>query len=276
MQQSNAYVIGFSALLTVVLGGSLALAATSLQEKQREARDLDTKAQILSSVMDVEKGRDDIQAIYQKRIRGVVVDAKGNEVTQNQEGNAIEADKVEVGAEYKKPPSERLYPVFMLTSEGDSSQMEAYIFPMYGNGLWDKIWGFMALESDLSTIRGVVFDHKAETPGLGARIAERYVQARYKGKKIYDDADDLVSVTMAKGETGDDLSYDDFNVDGMSGATMTAKGVNNMLQAYLEFYQPYIKEVQGGDDPTAPGEPTTAPDSERIPNVDSTGIALVF
>ncbi|MGB3616955.1 MAG: NADH:ubiquinone reductase (Na(+)-transporting) subunit C [Catalinimonas sp.] len=276
MQQSNGYVIGFSAALTVVLGGALALAATSLRETQRVARDLDTKAQILSSVIEVEKGVDDILGLYGERIKSVVIDAEGNEVTEDAEGNPLVAEKVEVGAEYKKAPEDRLYPVFMLTAEGNPEQIESYIFPMYGNGLWDKIWGFTALEQDLSTIRGVVFDHKAETPGLGARIAERYVQARYKGKKIYDDAPDLVSVKMVKSEIGDDTSYDDFHVDGMSGATMTANGVNDMMINYLTYYQPFIDKVKSGDAPTSPGKEVPAPDVEEVPNVDSTGIALNY
>ncbi|SDL02028.1 Na+-transporting NADH:ubiquinone oxidoreductase subunit C [Catalinimonas alkaloidigena] len=274
MQQSNGYVIGFSAGLTIILGGLLALAATSLKPAQRKALDLDTKTQILSAVMDIDKSKDDVLGLYERRIKSTVVDINGNEVTTGPDGSPIVAEKVEIGGEYKKAPEQRLYPVFMLTEEGDSSKVESYILPMYGNGLWDKIWGFVALEKDLNTIRGVVFDHKSETPGLGARIAERYLQARYKGKHIYDESGDLVSVTMVKGESGNDTNYDDFHVDGMSGATLTGKGVNNMLQAYLSYYEPFIKKVQGGDQPTSPGKEVPAPPSEPVHNVDSTSLSL--
>ena len=79
---------------------------------------------------------------------------------------------------------------------------EAYIFPIYGQGLWDWIAGFLALSDDLNTIRGVSFSHKQETPGLGARITDAEVQQRYVGKKIYDQSGKLVSVEMVKGEKG--------------------------------------------------------------------------
>ena len=74
------------------------------------------------------------------------------------------------------------------------------VLPVFGYGLWNNIWGFVALESDLNTIQGVKFQHAGETPGLGARIeSDQEVQDRYKGKTIYEDGK-LVSVTMMKGE----------------------------------------------------------------------------
>jgi Na+-transporting NADH:ubiquinone oxidoreductase subunit C len=112
---------------------------------------------------------------------------------------------------------------------------------VHGFGLWNEIWGFVALESDLNTIRGVSFDHKGETPGLGARIAsDPEIAARYKGKTIYDGSN-LVSVNMMKGE-GNDYDNEPHRVDGMSGATLTGKGVNNMLMDYLQNYANYLKK----------------------------------
>ena len=77
------------------------------------------------------------------------------------------------------------------------------MLPVYGYGLWNNIWGFVALKSDLNTVQGVKFQHAGETPGLGARIeSDEEVQNRYKGKTIFDQ-DKLVSVTMMKGEGND-------------------------------------------------------------------------
>jgi Na+-transporting NADH:ubiquinone oxidoreductase subunit C len=116
--------------------------------------------------------------------------------------------------------------------------------PVYGYGLWNNIWGFVALKSDFKTVQGVKFQHAAETPGLGARIeSDDEVQNRYKGKSIYD-GDKLVSVTMMKGE-GNDYSENPHRVDGLSGATLTAKGVNNMLLEYFQAYQNYINKKKG-------------------------------
>ena len=126
-------------------------------------------------------------------------------------------------------------------NESDSTKIDYVVLPVYGFGLWNDIWGFVALESDMNTIRGVKFDHKGETPGLGARIAsDEEVQARYKGKSIYEDSK-LVSVTMMKGE-GNDYGSDPHKVDGMSGATLTAKGVNNMFRGLFVELRELLKE----------------------------------
>ena len=134
-----------------------------------------------------------------------------------------------------------MLPVYEFKSESDPNKTEYVALPVFGYGLWNNIWGFVALKSDLNTIQGVKFQHAGETPGLGARIeSDQEVQDRYKGKTIYDNGK-LVSVTMMKGE-GNDYSDNAHRVDGMSGATLTAKGVNNMLKDYLASYENYLKK----------------------------------
>nr|WKN37760.1 NADH:ubiquinone reductase (Na(+)-transporting) subunit C [Tunicatimonas sp. TK19036] len=244
MQRSNTYIIVFSAVLTIILGGLLAFSAIGLKPMQDMQVALDTQKKILGAVMDLQP-TDDVPNIYQSRIQSLVVDSKGEEVTEI-EGEPIVAEAVSVGNQFKLPPEERLYPVYKFTGE-NSDEVEAYILPVYGNGLWDNIWGYIALESDLQTVRGVVFDHAGETPGLGARITTIDVQERFKGKKIYDDLGELVAVRMVKGESGDPSIYNNNEVDGMSGATITATGVNNMLQKYLGYYEPYLEKSTGQD-----------------------------
>lgn len=250
MRQSNAYIIGFAAILTVVIGGLLALAATGLAEPQAAAVKLDTRTKILSAVMNIEEG-DDVNQIWEERITSLVVNLEGDEVTQLESGEQLVAEKIEVGKEYKKAPEDRLFPVYKFMNEENPDQVEAYIIPVYGNGLWDRIWGFVALEPDLVTVRGIRFDHKGETPGLGARITDEGVQERYVGKKIYDDLGELVSIEMVKaevGEIGEASIYDDYHVDGMAGATLTAKGVNNMLEKYFSYYENYFKTIKSADE----------------------------
>ncbi len=203
---------------------------------------LDTQKKILGAVMDLQP-TDDIPAIYESRVESLVVDANGEEVTEV-EGEPVVAEKVNIASQFDKDPKDRLYPVYEF--RGDDDKFEAYILPIYGKGLWDDIWGYIALASDLKTIKGVVFDHKGETPGLGARITTIEVQERFKGKNIYNDVGELVAVRMMKGESGDPSIYNDNEVDGMSGATITAKGVNNMIANYLGYYQPYLKKVESG------------------------------
>lgn len=256
MRQSNAYVIGFSAVLTIILGGLLSFAALGLRPLQQEQVALDTQKKILGAVLDLQP-TDDVPGIYQARIQSLVVNAQGEEVKEV-EGSPVIAEAVDVGKQFKLPPEERLYPIYRLMSDKDPEAIEAYILPVYGNGLWDNIWGYLALEQDLSTVRGVVFDHAGETPGLGARITSVEVQERFKGKKIYDDLGSLVAINMVKGETGDPSIYGNNEVDGLSGATITATGVNNMLRNYLSYYEPYLEKTTGKDLKAPPSRPANS------------------
>jgi Na+-transporting NADH:ubiquinone oxidoreductase subunit C len=240
VQQSNAYIIVFSIITTIILGGLLSVASVGLGPRQKIQVELDTKKSILGAVMEVQKS-DDVLGIYDQRIESLVVDIEGNQVETDASGAPVVAEDISIEKNYKLPPEERLYPVFLY--KNDNGDVEAYILPIYGNGLWDAIWGFVALDKDLNTIKGAVFDHRGETPGLGARIAEDAVQSRFVGKEVYGPNGELVSVSMMKGEGNPTESMDAHTVDGLAGATITARGVNNMLQNYLEHYQSYLQKI---------------------------------
>ncbi|GAB3229732.1 NADH:ubiquinone reductase (Na(+)-transporting) subunit C [Algoriphagus aestuariicola] len=240
MQQSNTYVIVYSAVLTIILGLLLSGSAQILGPRQQKAIALDKKKQILGAVISAEEigamTPDQVNEFYENNISSIVVDINGKEITDG----GVTAEKVEIAKDYKKPADQRSYPVFIYHAEGNPSEVKSYILPLYGAGLWDAIWGYIALETDMNTVAGITLAHAGETPGLGARITEGEVQARYVGKKIFDESGELVAVEMMKGE-GKDYSTDDHKVDGMSGATITGNGVNNMLKAYLSHYEAYIK-----------------------------------
>ncbi|AKP51361.1 NADH:ubiquinone reductase (Na(+)-transporting) subunit C [Cyclobacterium amurskyense] len=253
MQQSNAYIITFSVILTVVLGLLLSGTSEILKPIQKKAEELDTKKQILGAVLPADEIADmkpeEVNEYYASRISSTVVNIEGEEITE-QDGVAITAETVDVGKNYKKAPEERLFPVFIYLEEGSEDAALAYILPVYGSGLWDKIWGYVALKTDMDTIEGVTFSHAGETPGLGARITSTDVQQRYHNKSIYNEAGELVSVSMQKGE-GKDYSNDPHKIDGMSGATITGDGVNKMLKNYLEYYQSYMDKKKEGSSKVA-------------------------
>lgn len=231
MRQSNLYIVMYAAILTVVCGGLLALASEGLKEKQQENIALEQKKNILATVMEL-KETDNVIDIYSKRVKAFVIDFDGN----IKDGLVVE--KISVAAEYKKAPKERLLPVYEFTNE--SGQVESVVMPVYGYGLWNNIWGFVSLSSDFNTIKGVKFAHAGETPGLGARIESDEIQVRYKDKKVFE-GDEVASVVMMKGE-GNDYASDAHKVDGMSGATLIGKGVNNMLKDYFACYVNYLKK----------------------------------
>lgn len=241
MQQSNSYIIIFSVILTVVLGGLLSGVSQVLGPAQKKAVDLDTKKQILGAVPAEKEALanmepEEILKRYEEVISSSVTNYEGNLVDTDAEGEPVVAEKVEIEKNYKKPAEERLYPIFKYEADGK----ESYILPVFGAGLWDAIWGYVALAPDLETIQGVSFDHRGETPGLGARITSDEIQARYQGKEIYNDKGELISVTMVKSENTPESALGPHKVDGMAGATLTANGVNSMLENYLTYYQNYF------------------------------------
>jgi Na+-transporting NADH:ubiquinone oxidoreductase subunit C len=235
VRQSNFYIVIYAAVLTIVCGGLLALASEGLKDKQQANIALEQKQNILSTVIELKEG-EDIVSLYNKRVKPFVIDYQGNVVAGKK------PQDVNVAAEYKKPADQRLLPVYEFKSEKDSTKTEYIVLPVYGYGLWNNIWGFVALESDLNTVRGVKFQHAGETPGLGARIETEEIQSRFKGKKIFE-GNEIASVYIQKGE-GQDYANQPHKVDGMSGATLTGKGVNNMLKDYLTCYQNYLKKLK--------------------------------
>lgn len=222
--------------MTLVFGSVLAIVALVLKPKQDAEVLLEKQNFILKAALGEatigEMSDKEITALYNETVKTVVVKSDGAKVE-------TEEASVNVFKEYKKPKDMRDLPVYKVYDEADASKIKAYVFPVYGKGLWDFIWGYVAVEADLKTVGGLVLDHKGETPGLGARITEQEVQNRFIGKEIFNDAGELDPPHFQKGEGN---SYEGAHqVDGLSGATITAKGVNNMLDDYLAMYKSFIK-----------------------------------
>lgn len=241
MQQSNGYIVGFTVGMTVICAVLLAGVSEYLKPEHKKQEDIDIKTNILSAYMEVPPGAD-IQELYDQYIDGIVVNYQGEVVEKNAEGNPISAANIQPRKEYKKKDvKDKLFPVYRFKSEVNIGSYDAYIIPVYGNGLWDEIWGYVAIGPDYNTIEGTSFDHKGETPGLGARITTDEFETRFKGKQIFD-GETLKSVTVLKGEGNEITSEQEYKVDGLSGATMTTNGVNSMLEKYFKHYKPYLSK----------------------------------
>ncbi|MBX2929769.1 MAG: NADH:ubiquinone reductase (Na(+)-transporting) subunit C [Saprospiraceae bacterium] len=172
--------------------------------------------------------------LFEDRVDQHALNMKGEEV----QGRVAEQIKLE--QEKKKPEADRVLPLFIYK---DDQGNPYYILSVRGSGLWDEIWGSIAVEADMNTIAGVSFDHKAETPGLGAEIKDNPgFPAQFVSKKLYNDEGELVAVNVRKGGVADA----DHDVDAISGATITGNGVTEMLRRGLKYYEPYIKKIQAG------------------------------
>jgi Na+-transporting NADH:ubiquinone oxidoreductase subunit C len=233
VRQSNGYIIIFTVVLTVICAGALAGVFEGLKAEHKKQEALDKKKQILNAVITVgDMKGDEVDAEYTSSIKAISVNSKGEEIS-------VDAEKVNVMKMFKeKDVSKKVFPVFIYTK----GKEKAYILPVYGNGLWDAVWGFVALDGDMNTIKGVSFGHKGETPGLGARITDKPVRDRFIGKEIFDTDGTLAGVTFQKGEKID-YTGQSHKVDGLAGASMTTNGVNNMLTSYFKSYEPYFKKT---------------------------------
>lgn len=142
--------------------------------------------------------------------------------------------ELELANEEKKELSGRVYPVYKFAT--DTSKY--YIVAIRGNGLWDKIWAYVALQEDLNTIAGIYFDHKAETPGLGAEIkdSEAFKQ-QFIGKKVFDGT--KVAFTVLKR-----IKKGDYFVKGIAGATITSDGVTAMFASGMDYYKSHFSSLK--------------------------------
>lgn len=223
---SNKYTIGFSFVMVVIVALLLAFASEGLKPMQNQNIEREKMQNILKSV-GIEVTRDEAQDAYNKYIT--------EEIVLNDKGEQIEGDafKVDVLKEYKSG-GQKNFPIYIYENEGSKK----YIIPLVGKGLWGPVWGYIALEEDKNTVVGASFDHKGETPGLGAEINQGWFQEPFIGKKIFDESGNYQSIKVKKGGAPEG---DMHGVDAISGGTITGNGVTEMLVRTLKTYEPYLK-----------------------------------
>ena len=231
-RDSNAYTFLFAALMVLVVASSLAFTATALKEKQNENVRREKMQNILATI-GIKTDRDLAESLYNKHITEQL--ALVGDGTTDTNANAF---TIKLATETKKPVDQQRFPLYIAEVEASTY----YIVPLQGAGLWDAIWGYIALEEDMKTIKGAVFDHKGETAGLGAEITQDWFQDRFVGEKVYDTEGALVGIDVSK--TNNDpqgLDKDDHEVDAISGATITGDGVTDMIKERLAHYTPFFK-----------------------------------
>ncbi len=228
------YIVIFVTILTALVALVLSTLATGLKPIHDRNEAIYNKKAILSAVEDYIDGKasdladEQVQQIFDDQVQQLVLDMNGNVV------EGMLAENVDMAKERKKPLSEQVLPMYVL----DTPKGKVYIMAVYGSGLWDVIWGSVAVEDDFSTVAGAAFDHQQETPGLGAEIKDNpNFAAQFKGKQLFSSDGAFASITVRKGSAVEPLH----DVDGISGATITSNGVTEMLQRGLRYYLPYIE-----------------------------------
>lgn len=241
-KNSNAFTFGFAIVMVVVVGATLSFASLSLKPRQQANQIEKEMMSILSSVGVDSKRKNASEKFYENITKRVTLNYNG-EITETREGKVDPTDvkdpfNVKVKKEYRDPlltPEQRHYPMYFAKIDGK----DLVVVPMVGKGLWGPIWGYVALEGDYNTVFGATFDHKTETPGLGAEIKQPPFEDQFKGKKIYDSEGNLVSIDVMKGGAP---PGDEHAVDAITGGTITSNGVNEMLSRTFEVYSKYFKK----------------------------------
>jgi len=255
---SNKYTFIYAVVMVVVVAVILSLAATSLAPKQDENVRIEKMQNILRAAMadtNADVTAKNAIALYNSNIaeemtvntKGETVnifDVKTGKFTQGDGRRAFDID-VKEQLEMIRKEGDGLLPVFVYRNEG----VTKYVIPLRGLGLWGAIWGNLALSSDLRTIQGAIFDHKGETPGLGADIATTNFATRFQGKTLFDEQGNIRKFRVVKGgATSPPSGFFPTSsegtgggaIDALSGATLTSEGVQNMLNDCIGYYKPWI------------------------------------
>ena len=241
---SNGYTMMFAVIMVFVVGSLLAFLASSLKPAIKENERIEKQQNILYAMGVNENDASNANFVsttvagaeFKKYIKKQLV-LEGNKVSESQDAYLIDVKKQQANA---KDGKVRKLPLFVGEKEGKTF----YVAPIRGKGLWDAIWGYVSMDENM-VVQGAYFDHKGETPGLGANIKQRYFMDDFIGEHLMTAAGVFKGITVKKGNN-DAVNEDktDYEVDAIAGATITGDGVSAMIKKDLSLYVPYFKNLK--------------------------------
>lgn len=228
---SNSYTIIYSVIIVVIVAFLLAFVFQALKPMQDANVALDKKKQILNSLNIRDLNDAQADAKYKEVVvADRVIDEKGKVLLPGTTGGEDAGFKLE-SKDYK----EGKLALYICRVNGETK----YVIPVYGMGLWGPISGYIALNSDKSTVYGVYFNHESETAGLGAEIKDNKAwQEKFQGKKLFKNGDDKAIALSVEKKVEDPTTQ----VDAVTGATLTSNGVRDMLHEALGKYLVFINQ----------------------------------
>lgn len=241
---SNGYIFRYAAILVIIAAAVLSSANMLLKPYQEKNIAIEKMGGILASAQIEGIETDNTISMFNKYVvEEKLINNKGEVVESYNKGKMEEGKAFNINLKeelFKKSQGKDFeLPLYLINKDGK----KCYVIPLLGTGLWGPIWGNIALDSDLNTVIGVTFDHKGETPGLGAEITTDHFKNQFVGKKIFNDKGQFTSIEVVKGgvrKLPKDMQI--HGVDAISGGTITSKGVDAMLSNVLESYLPYIEK----------------------------------
>lgn len=234
-RESNGYTIIYSVVMVVIVALGLAFTHQVLIDRQTANENIDKMQQILRS-LNIEASAEEAQEKYAQLLKNAYLINSEGEKLEKTEG--ITPDDPAFSTELSDPSAQGM-PVYEAEVEGSIK----YVIPMSGAGLWGGIWGYLAVESDGSTIYGAEFDHAGETPGLGAEIADISFKSQFRGKHLFRDGEFRSIAVVKPGRTVANRDY----VDGISGGTITSQGVDNMLLESVGEYKSFLENLNAAN-----------------------------
>ena len=232
-KNSNSYTIIFTVIMVAVVGSILAMLAVGLKPAQKKNA-ADKKMMDIVGAIDpkgeINPTRKNAEDLYNKYVKETMI-ISGKDMASG------EAFDIDVRKEYKDKTlavADRNYPLYVCEKDGE----KYFVIPMVGTGLWGPIWGYVALEKDYKTIYGAKYDHKGETPGLGAEIKTEAFQKLFRGEYISQNGE-FSEITVVKDGSGAGING---KVDGITGGTITSVGVEEMVNRTIAIYADYFKQ----------------------------------
>ena len=231
---SNRYTLIFTTLVTMILAFILSSAYSSLEDITNSNIQADIKKNILSSLGFAPSNKvpwttENVEQIFKESIVSFVVDKSGNVIP----GKLPQDIDPKVDTE--------LYPLYKKIVDG---KVDGFAIPISGKGLWGTMYGYFAIESDGATAKGITFYKHIETPGLGAEVDKPWFQQNFVGKRFIDNDGNLIGIQTIKGKVDESSDEAYHQVDGITGATMTSRGLNEFLLKDLKFYNPYFEQIR--------------------------------
>jgi len=242
----NLYTLGYAAMICFVCSILLSAFAMGLKPAQEKAALLDLNTKILSVFSLTEEGMSskDVESKFAETVKEVVIDQNGKVYPDIEFGSLKDKDKCAVLKTDRARNSEDCK--LSLYQKVENGQVTAVAIPIVGKGLWSTLYGYMALGKDANTVAGITFYKHGETPGLGAEIDQEWFTSNFIGKKVLDAAGSVYGVTVAKGKAEDSGLPAEHVVDGISGATITANGVTDLVKDCVQLYEPYLAQLRKG------------------------------
>lgn len=238
-RDSNTYTIIFAVALVVVVGtilATIAMAAKPFQEKNELVK---KKMDILKAILPKEEAekvtRKNATVMFEEMVNledAVVLDINGE---VKEDTKAFDIDIRKDFRDKKLKDEDKRFPLFVSTNKEGK---KLYVIPVVGKGLWGPVWGNICLDSDMRTIKGATFDHKTETPGLGAEIKQGFFIDRWLGEEVASESWEATKFEIVKDNSG---AENPAKIDGITGGTITSKGVEEMvnrgLKPYIQYFQ---------------------------------------